>query len=635
MLMAELVAYAKDKYQIEEQHKWADFPGFSVLSHPKTGKWVALLMRQWDTESGTEIERCDLKCGSGTLVRFSRPYITSPIRMRGYKWVDIAFDDRTEPVVVFQLFDQAMAEENGSGCTIVLGSELSAGSGSWQDTPLPFSGSSYRSKKEQLPEKLREMRRLFVYGRESAEAIAENFYRQAVFMQDYEDDCPWTAGGFFRYFPTYHDMTTQQLRGYFTWRSHVRRGDYQPITASAAYIYIYELLNGVGADSPEDVLKKMQAFEDGYIAHGMGDKRMQTNLRRWMLEYAVLNDLPPELARGYADQEMMARDAALAVLMKPEAYSDDEVFQALCRYSGKKAAESPVIRLDPAHGQHLFGEVWRSAAASGRQEKKLFVLCFGEMKTRRWYPLGNAIYYKKERPANRVYVLNECRSFCCKDGLWTESAFESLSFSKAVFQGFMHETDARLRRYLKTGRYLKEKPEDAWVIPFIDAAIEADKKALAEAARPKITIDLSGLDKIRRDAAGTRDSLLTEEELYEPEDVMAPEKTVMMPEETATAPEETYMMPEATVADPGKEEISDLPLDKIQIQILRALLRGEDVTEMIKNDHLMPAITADLINEALFDEFGDTVVDCEDDHLTLVEDYSEDLARLLGEANNG
>ena len=46
MQMTELVGYAREKYQIEEQHKWADFPGFSVLCHPRTGKWIALLMRQ-------------------------------------------------------------------------------------------------------------------------------------------------------------------------------------------------------------------------------------------------------------------------------------------------------------------------------------------------------------------------------------------------------------------------------------------------------------------------------------------------------------------------------------------------------------------------------------------------------------
>lgn len=61
--LAELTSYAKEAYGIEEDHKWASFPGFSVLADPASGKWVALLMRQWDTQTGTEIQRCDIKCG--------------------------------------------------------------------------------------------------------------------------------------------------------------------------------------------------------------------------------------------------------------------------------------------------------------------------------------------------------------------------------------------------------------------------------------------------------------------------------------------------------------------------------------------------------------------------------------------
>ena len=45
MELSQLTAYAGEKYHIDEQHKWADFPGFSVLVHPQTGQWVALLMR--------------------------------------------------------------------------------------------------------------------------------------------------------------------------------------------------------------------------------------------------------------------------------------------------------------------------------------------------------------------------------------------------------------------------------------------------------------------------------------------------------------------------------------------------------------------------------------------------------------
>ena len=607
MQLAELVAYAGEKYQIEEQHKWADFPGFSVLCHPRTGKWIALLMRQWDTERGEEIERCDLKCGGNSLLRFSRPYISSPIRMRGNKWLDITFTEATEREVVFGLFDQAIAEGTGHGYTIVLGSALPGGEERYQETALPFAGSSFKAEKEELPDRLREMRRLYEYGRESPAAKARNFYRQAVFMQDYEDDLPW-MGDFVCYFPTYHDLTTQQLRGYFTWRAGVRKGDVQPIASSAAYLYIYELLNGIGAASPEDSLRKLREFEAGYLDSGIGDKRMLPNLRRWMLEFAVLNDLPPELARQVADPEMIERDTSLAVLRSPEKHSDAEVFSALCCLGGKKTESSPVLMIHSEKGKALFAQSWRKASAYVWQGTDLFTLCFGERKARQWYPLSNAVYYEQTRQQDRLYCLNDCRSYCCKNGVWQVEAYEKLSFDKGRLQGFLHETDARVRRYLKTGRYLKESPADAWAIPYIDAVIEEDKKAVIEAARPKITIDLSGLEQIRRDAATTRESLLTEDEIKEIAEAAPP------------------------VAE---DEASDLPLDHVQIQILQVLLEGRDAVGIIKAEHRMPSMTADAINEALFDEIGDTVLLCEEDHLLLVDDYIEELEQILGGTSNG
>ena len=607
MQMAELVAYAREKYQIEEQHKWADFPGFSVLCHPRTGKWIALLMRQWDGETGIEIERCDLKCGGNSLLRFSRPYISTPIRMRGNKWLDITFTEATEREVVFGLFDQAIAEGTGHGYTIVLGSELPGGEERYQETALPFAGSSFKAEKEELPDRLREMRRLYEYGRESPSARARNFYRQAVFMQDYEDDLPWT-GDLVCYFPTYHDLTTQQLRGYFTWRARLRKGDFQPIASSAAYIYIYELLNGVGVASPEDSLRKLREFEEGYLDSGIGDKRMRPNLRRWMLEFAVLNDLSPELARQVTDPEMIERDAALAVLRAPEKHSDAEVLTALCCLGGKKTESSPVLTFHSEKGNALFAQSWRKASAYVWQGKDLFSLCFGERKARQWYPLSNAVYYEQTRQQDRLYCLNDCRSYRCRSGIWQVEAYEKLAFDKARLQGFLHETDARLRRYLKTGRYLRESPSDAWAIPYIDAVIEEDKKAALEAARPKITIDLSGLEQIRRDAATTRESLLTEDEI----------------EEIAEA------------APPADEsETSDLPLDPIHVQILHALLEERDAAEIIRAHHLMPSMTADAINEALFDEIGDTVLLYEEDQLLLVDDYIEELEQILGGTSNG
>ena len=479
----------------------------------------------------------------------------------------------------------------------------------YRETALPFAGSTYRPAKEDLPERLREMRRLFEYGRVSEEEKAKNFYRQGKFMEDYEDDAPW-AGDYVVYYPTYHDLTAVQLRGYFSWRTKLRQGEFHPIAASAAYLYIYELLNGIGAQSSLDALQKLKAFEEGYLDSGIGDAGMRRNLRRWMLEYAVIRDLPAETARQYADPELIADDSSLAILRKPEAFPDEEVFSALCRFGGKKLLQSPVLAAGEEKGRRLFSEVWRTAASAYRYRgKDLFTLCFGEQSTQRWYPLANAIYYWKYRPKDTDYCLDACRAYRCRGGAWQSDSYCKQAFDLDRLRGLLHEADLHLRRYLKTGRPLQGKPQDAWAIPFIETVIQADRRAEAEAAKPEIAIDLSGLDRIREDSLKTRNSLLTEEDLSAMEAV----------EEPASSAEEIR----------SEDTLAGVPLDSLQIRILRALLQGSSADGIIKGSHLMPSIIADRINEALFEVIGDIAVQCEEDTLSLVEDYTEELTQIL------
>ena len=498
------------------------------------------------------------------------------------------------------------------------------------------------------------MRRLYQYGRETAAMKARSFYRQAVFMEDYEDDLPWT-GDFICYFPTYQDLTTRQLRGYFTWRTRVRSGIFEPIASSAAYIYLYELLNGVGADSPADSFKKLREFESGYLDRGYGDARMRTNLRRWMLDYAVIKALPKENALQAADPDMIRWDTALSVLQTPDAHPDEAVFSALCLLGGKKTENSPVLTDDPERGRRLFCDVWRAASADRRWEKNLFTRCFGEMRTRPWYPLSNTLYYERSVPETRDYVLSDSRSYHYRNGAWQMKAYEKLSFDRRILQGFLRETDARLRRYLKTGRYLRENPADEWVIPFADEVIGSDKRALIEAAKPKITIDLSRLDRIRSDAVLTRDSLLTEEERGEephPAEVsrhISAAGLMAEAERAETAfsfaengiPEEEENAKDAaksggSAPSAGPEAGTDrIPLDDVQFRILRALLSGQDASEIIRETHQLPSVVADAVNEAFFDRIGDTVLMSEDDRLIFVEDYIEDVEQLLEGAGYG
>ena len=668
MDISELTAYAEKKYHIGEQFRKRQFSGggelrVTELRNPYTGKPAAVLLRRWDGERGEEIQFCDLKCGHASLRRFSEPWLTAPVHMQGPDWVGIRFDDRTERETVFRLFDEAMKAGQTRSYTITLGSAFRPQASEYRETPLPPPGTRPRREApkkpepEQLtlqgliekamnaaetlvhtftlgpegretpyrdtpltgerretagiPEKLREMRRLYEYGAHTFGQTCKNFYVQGKFMEDYEDDAPWN-GEIRLYYPSYHDLRLEQLRGYFTWRTALRRGEFRPIATSLAYIYVYELLNDIGASDAEDSLRKLREFEIGYLDSGIGEGDMRRNLRRWMLEKAVISGLPPETAREYADPDMLLRDEALAALREYKARTDGEIFRALLTLAGSKLSRSPAAHSE--EGQRLFARVWRLAAAKERQEgKTLFTLCFGGCRSHRWDPLANALYYWRKRPAAAAYELDEVRTYTFNGGIWTEKCYQERSFDKKLLEGLLHETDRQLRLYLDLGRRLQEKPEEAWASEYVEAVIEEDRQARAEAERKKVVIDLSGLERIRRDALETRDSLLTEEDLREAEEREAEPPPAPTEAETGPSP-----------------EAPETPLDREQRELLTLLVRGEPVKGWLAERRRMPTVAVDAINEALYDEIGDSALECDGDEITLAEDYREDILRILG-----
>ena len=44
----------------------------------------------------------------------------------------------------------------------------------------------------------------------------------------------------------------------------------------------------------------------------------------------------------------------------------------------------------------------------------------------------------------------------------------------------------------------------------------------------------------------------------------------------------------------------------------------------------MPALVVDTINEAFYDEIGDNILEYDGNEISLIEDYREDVAAILG-----
>lgn len=692
MLLEGLTVYALNKYGIREEYKWTQFPGFSVLCHPKTGKWVALLMRQWDPDAGEMQEVCDLKSGHVVLSERSPEWLSGPFRMKGTNWIGVRFTDETDRGVVLRLFDQAIRLGNPPAKAIVLENPApeTAKERVFQDVPLDFgdwkSGNSapvpapdaasrqtparggtgitdsFFRATDALPQQYIDMMDLYDYNDRKSGHAARNFVRQGRFMENATDHLPWN-GWIRQRFPTYHDLNVRQLRGYFTWRTEIRNGIFQDANSSLAYLYLYELLNGIGADSPKDTLEKLEAFETGFLDAGYGDEQMHLNLRRWMYEFSIVHDMPPEVTVRYMHPETARRDEALSILKEPQNRTDREICDALLQFAPRWQKQGKVVRDSSGRGPALFAQAWRDLVDHKWQDtgQTVFEACFGTAQSYRWYPLSNAVWMDPEQGKDREYHLSPIRSWSRHKGIWHESRYESLYFNLDRLQVIVRAMERLLRKEAGIRGSLQKRPEEAWVEPFILETVERDRQerearkreAERRAAMDSVQIDFSSLSKIRQDAITTMDSLLTEEETEDLDPVVprsahfppvAPAALDDPDTEAQTQPETAE--PQAdTMGEPGQTDHEEQPpeilpadtsgvpgidLDPVHHQILQALLAGKSAQPLIREHLLLASVVTDAINEALFDEIGDNAMECDGDSIALVEDYREDVMDILG-----
>ena len=168
----------------------------------------------------------------------------------------------------------------------VLESKKLSGEKVYGDQPLIFTASKMKS---YTPPEYTEMRKLALQRKYIFAPAAEIFYFQAKFMENFTDDFEY-HGQFLRSFPTYREMSNLQLRGYFSWRTAVRKGKIEKTCISFVYVYLYELLNLIGVTDPEDAFLKLKNFAEIYSEY---DKRVQSTVSKWLIDFAAYYNLDP------------------------------------------------------------------------------------------------------------------------------------------------------------------------------------------------------------------------------------------------------------------------------------------------------------------------------------------------------
>lgn len=554
----------------------------------------------------------------------------------------------------------------------------------YADEPILKTG---RQMQNFLPDQYRKMREISRWqedpkggaGRWLSEA--ELFYRQGLLMADFEDDCPYN-GTFKSYFPTYNAMSDRQLRGYFTWRAQVRRGTVEETSTSFAFLYLYELICGIGVDDPLDGFNKIKAFWDAYRAFEPGIDRFA---RVWLQDYAVFHGLDPKLLRDsktvmfdYALIELRraARDLVPApapsgqtptrrktseptLPLPPDEVREERLMAAINALSTYNLSNS---RLDRSHHRdlrHVACAVYVRIARYYDTHRKTGIVAslFGEETAMPYTMFASAVLFAPERHEDCEYRLDPIHIYRCQNGFWECMRIHGSRQKSSKLGEMMRACDQRLRLALDPAHPLKEEKVPKYLAKIIDDEIVVWLSWDAAHQPVKIDIDLSQLGHIRSAAAQTREALLIDEEREDGAPVEAEAADSGQPEaepvadaivEAVAAPIRQDETDEPTISTeqfgvvapllaPTPAVVSTAPagtataLDPAADAYLRALLEqnAAQTASAVERSGQSEDMLVDTINEALFDLVGDTVIEFGAAGPQIIEDYEADVRGYL------
>ena len=429
--------------------------------------------------------------------------------------------------------------------------------------------------------------------RQSRESI---FIKQGKLLAGYEDDYVYDRR-VTHYFPTYQSLTNPELRGYFSWRTKLRRGNLQKTSLTYAFLYIYELLNQIGVTDPMDGYRKLTEFRDAY---GALDDGILPYLNLWLMDYVVYYNLDAGLL---ADDPQVRFNRGIAVLDSIQSRGDEEVIRAVKQLSPKWLERSKFYREYREDCDTVIVRVLRrmSAHYNARCKKTMVEQYFGSFSQYRVILFDAAVFHERQVEGSRQYMVDENYIYRCRNGLWSVQKYNCLPHSNGKLGDVLKAIDGVMRECYGYGCPIQYKLDTKWILKIIQEEARnllAEKKAAEE---KKITIDYSRLARIRSDAAVTRDRLMVEEEAEEE----APPVQTPVP---ADEPEDTL-------------------LTRDEYRLLQSLLYGRDYG-WVRSSGLMLSVLVDGINDKLYDTFSDSVL-LGDDPPELIEDYIADLKEMI------
>ncbi len=446
---------------------------------------------------------------------------------------------------------------------------------------------------------------------------AKAFYEQALFMADYEEDAPIV--GFMSYFPTFRDMSVPQLRSYFAIRHQLRLGKFPDVSLSYIFVYIYETLMKVGVNTAEEGFEILSEINEAYRE---SEPKLSRYLTQWLRDYVVYNDLSSHFHEVFKAERK--QDEVVSLLSSYASVDEQTLFSTFC----------DLAKYDPRNGALFAKEKYRLVGCTiavmsqiipvleKTLHHRIGTLFAGKRVKRSVTMFSNALFYDPSPIKNAEIEVSPFHRYFCRGGLWTRDEFigSDKSFAKLI-GAILREVDCQLREALGVKPRLKPS---VTALPYREQVREAvmswlaeDRRRLAEeeAEKRRVSINYGMLGRIRNDADVIKDKLLDGIPIDD-DGMSSPMGENAMSMDKVQPIERT---PSQSTHDNESRERT----------FLRLILTDGDWREYLRSIHVPEGVMVENINNDMMDRIGDIVIEDNGDGIQLIEDYREDIERIV------
>ena len=489
----------------------------------------------------------------------------------------------------------------------------------------------------------------------SGYGVADRFFAQAKFMEafvdNYEDHADFQC-----YYPTYSNMSNEQLRTYFTWRTKVRNGQIERTDLSYAFVYIYEMLNRIGEVSANEGLVRLLDFWHKYRYF---DKKIDHYLERWVKDYYVyyqlecpFEDILVQFPEGIPKESNIQQEifhhnyenkSAFLNQLSSHKFLSSKFYESELGYTLLECIPPALNAID--------------AFFQAREVSFPSLLIGSAKREDYWRPFSRAVVVVHNPSVDYSVKISSLEEYVFINGKWQSQRLQPNFFSNLL--GYIIKTvEAELRDL--TGYKRKLKPNINSIIYdniqdkhiqkmiydpvftetirnttrayFAQSGIRPDTFKIAAqdddvSVKPvEVHVDFAKLDAIRAAAAEIQERLVIDESACEDDYLSAAP--------ISTTPQIPHTQTEQ------KSETDDTPprilLSEQQRLCLRVIMNGNTVnsrvSEIAKANGMLPEMLLENINDTLFETFGDNIIDTAGDEPSIYDDYIDELINMIEEA---